>query len=181
MKPSVRERGQALILIALAAIGLFAFTALAIDGSRVYSDKRHAQNAADTAALAGALAYSRGNDITSAVHDRSQSNGYSNFNNLTITVDDSPPGVCPAHTAGKDITVAIISYVDTTFTRVIGRTQVTNAVTATARACESYIGPPLNGNVIVTLAPSGNGYDVTGTPDWLIEGGGIFSNSTASD
>jgi len=50
------EKGQALILIALAAIGLFAFTALAIDGSRVYSDKRHAQNAADTAALAGALA-----------------------------------------------------------------------------------------------------------------------------
>ncbi len=50
------ERGQALILIALAVIGLFAFAALAIDGTRVYSNKRHAQNAADTSVLAGALA-----------------------------------------------------------------------------------------------------------------------------
>src|SRR5512138_587861 len=50
------ESGQALILIALAAIGLFAFAALAIDGSRAYSDKRHAQNTADTSVLAGALA-----------------------------------------------------------------------------------------------------------------------------
>src|ERR1043166_5008772 len=50
------ERGQALVLIALAAIGLFAIAGLAIDGSAKYSDRRHAQNAADTAALAGAYA-----------------------------------------------------------------------------------------------------------------------------
>ena len=56
MKPRLQERGQALILIALAAVGLFGFSALAIDGSRVFSDRRHAQNAADTAALAAALA-----------------------------------------------------------------------------------------------------------------------------
>ncbi len=56
MKPRLQERGQALILIALAAVGLFGFSALAIDGSRVFSDRRHAQNTADTAALAAALA-----------------------------------------------------------------------------------------------------------------------------
>ena len=50
------EKGQALILVALAAIGLFAFAALAIDGSRAFSDKRHAQNTADTSVLAAALA-----------------------------------------------------------------------------------------------------------------------------
>ena len=53
------EKGQALILITLAAVGLFAFAALAIDGSMAFSNKRHAQNAADTAALAGALSYAR--------------------------------------------------------------------------------------------------------------------------
>ena len=42
------QRGQALVMIALAAIGLFAFAALAIDGSTIFSDRRHAQNAADT-------------------------------------------------------------------------------------------------------------------------------------
>jgi len=48
------EKGQALILIAMGAIALFSFAALAIDGSMAFSDKRHAQNAADASALAGA-------------------------------------------------------------------------------------------------------------------------------
>lgn len=34
------EKGQALVLIALAAVGLFAFTALAIDGGMVFSDRQ---------------------------------------------------------------------------------------------------------------------------------------------
>ena len=55
MNPKPQERGQALILIVFAAVALFAFAALAIDGSRVFSDRRHAQNAADTAVLAAAL------------------------------------------------------------------------------------------------------------------------------
>lgn len=183
MQRRIPEKGQALILIALAAVGLFAFAGLAIDGSRAYSDKRHAQNAADTAALAGALAYARGTSITDAAQARAISNGYDGLDHsdVTIRIDDSPPGVCPAHTEGKDITVTIVSQIDTTFARIIGRTQVTNAVTATARTCGSYTGPPFDGNVIVTLAPSGKGYDGTGTPDWIIEGGGIFSNSTSSD
>jgi len=47
------ERGQALILLVFAAVGLLAFTALAIDGGMVYADRRHAQNAADASSLAG--------------------------------------------------------------------------------------------------------------------------------
>ena len=53
-KPS-KERGQALILIALAAIGLVGIAGLAIDGSAKFSDRRHAQNAADSAALVASL------------------------------------------------------------------------------------------------------------------------------
>ena len=48
------ERGQVLVLLVLALVGLLGFTALAIDGGMVYSDRRTAQNAADAAALAGA-------------------------------------------------------------------------------------------------------------------------------
>ncbi len=47
LMPSTQS-GQALVMIALAAIGLFGFAALAIDGSAIFSDRRHAQNAADT-------------------------------------------------------------------------------------------------------------------------------------
>src|SRR5512139_2848387 len=53
-KSNLSERGQAIVLIVLAIIALLGFTALAVDGSLVYSDRRWAQNAADASALAGA-------------------------------------------------------------------------------------------------------------------------------
>jgi hypothetical protein len=48
------ESGQAIVLLVVSLVVLLGFTALAIDGGMVYSDRRHAQNAADTASLAGA-------------------------------------------------------------------------------------------------------------------------------
>lgn len=184
MNNNPREKGQALILIALAAVGLFAFAALAIDGSMLFSDRRHAQNAADSAALAGALAHARGNTIDTTALARALSNGYDDngtSNDVIITIVDSPSGVCPVNTVGKDITVNIISTINTTFARVIGRNQLTNNVTATSRACGTYTGPPFPGNAIIALAPSGKGYDGSGNANWIIEGGGIFSNSSDPD
>src|SRR5215208_8361157 len=104
MKPRSHERGQALIMIALAVVGLFGFSALAIDGSRIFSDRRHAQNAADTAALAAALARVRatgsnldvnGNPIQPAIDaatvaaglDRAASNGYVNDTDSSVDVN----------------------------------------------------------------------------------------------
>ena len=55
MKKINSQRGQALILIALAVVGLVGFTALTIDGGLVLSDRRNAQNTADTSVLAAAL------------------------------------------------------------------------------------------------------------------------------
>lgn len=48
------ERGQAIVILALAMVALLAFAALAIDGGNTYVERRRAQNAADAAALAGA-------------------------------------------------------------------------------------------------------------------------------
>lgn len=186
----VNEKGQALILIALAAIGLFGFAALAIDGSRVYSDRRHAQNAADTAALAAALTYTRDNDdlaaAEQAAQDRATSNGYDDggaTNDVTITITDVPPGQCPGGTQGKDITVNIVSQVNTTFARVLGRNQVSNAVTATSRACGYYRESLFGGNPIVGLNPSTStcAFDSgnSNSAKWRIKGGGIFSNGCA--
>lgn len=50
------ERGQAVILLVLAVVALLGFTALAVDGSMIYSDRRYAQTGADASALAGASA-----------------------------------------------------------------------------------------------------------------------------
>lgn len=183
------ERGQALIIITLAAIGLFAFAALAIDGSMAFSEKRHAQNAADASALAGALAYARGNDIEAAALARAQSNGYENdasdpSTSVTVTVADVPDEEeCPGDATGKDITVTIETYMDTTFSKIIGRDQIASGATATARACGFKYVPLFYGNAIVGLNPntatcafdSGN----SGAARWEVEGGGIFSNGCA--
>jgi len=189
MERRVQEKGQALIVVALAAIGLFAFAALAIDGSRVFSDKRHAQNAADTAALAGGLAHARGKSIAE-VQDtakaRATSNDYDDgaSNDITVTITDTPPGACAG--TGKDITVTIVSYVPTTFARVVGRAQVTNAVTATARSCDVDVqgGIPLYDHIsVMTLntnscngRPTKNLY-VGGSGHLQLYGGGMGSAS----
>ena len=51
-----KERGQALVLIALAIVGLAAMAGLVIDGGNAFLDRRNAQSAADSAALTAALA-----------------------------------------------------------------------------------------------------------------------------
>src|SRR5688500_809227 len=85
------EKGQALILITLAAIGLFGFAALAIDGSAVFSDRRHAQNAADTAALDAALAKVRHGNWETEGLQRASSNGYNNNGTTNDVVLYNPP------------------------------------------------------------------------------------------
>ena len=186
MKHKHTEKGQALVIIALAAVVLFGFAALAIDGSMVFSDKRHAQNAADTAALAGALAFTRGNDITSAAEARTTSNGYDNngtSNVVTIAITDVPNSGCPGKAEGKLITVNIESTVQTTLARVVGTAQITNRVKATARGCGYIVAPLFSGNAIVSLNPANNpcAFDSgnSNAAHWKIQGSGIFSNGCA--
>jgi Flp pilus assembly protein TadG len=63
----VSEKGQALVVIALSAVVLIGFVALTVDGGAKFSDRRHAQNAADTAALAAAL--EKVNELTDGTLD----------------------------------------------------------------------------------------------------------------
>src|SRR5512139_1521892 len=82
------QRGQALILVALAIVGLVGFTALAIDGSIIFSNHRHSQNASDTAAYAGALSYVRNTtgNWQQAARDRAADNGFAAANGATVDV-----------------------------------------------------------------------------------------------
>ena len=49
-----KQSGQAVVLVAVAVVVLTAILALALDGGGIYLDRRQVQNAADSAALAGA-------------------------------------------------------------------------------------------------------------------------------
>src|SRR5260221_107382 len=144
-KIKFQEKGQALILIAVGIVVLVGFAALAIDGSMVFSDKRHAQNAADTSAIAAALAMTKDKavDYVTVAKDRATSNGYEDNQStkfVEVVAVDTTDG-CP--NAGKDITVKITSVVTTTFARVLGWTQLTNHVSATSRACFAREATPL--------------------------------------
>jgi Flp pilus assembly protein TadG len=48
------ERGQAMVLVVFAIIAMIAMAGLALDGGRLHTQRRQAQNAADAAAVAGA-------------------------------------------------------------------------------------------------------------------------------
>lgn len=178
------EKGQALILIVFAIVGLVGLTGLAVDGSLVYADRRHAQNAADSAAWAAALAYGRGQDIESAVQGAAATNGYDNNggnNEVILSMEDTPAGECPGGVSGKDITVRITSQITPYFSPAVGIRELSNHVQTITRSCESFTAPPFTGNAIVALAPSGKGFDATGNPDWTITNGGIFANSTSAN
>jgi uncharacterized membrane protein len=150
---NLSEKGQAIVMVAFAVIGLVAFAALAIDGGRVFSDKRHAQNAADSAALDVALALVRapvGADYlavaTAAGRESAAINGYDDnqvTNDVIIKLTESPDArrECNGAWHGTDAQVTIVSTIDTTLARVIGRNQLTNTVTAYARFCHPVISP----------------------------------------
>ena len=171
------ERGQALVIIALAAIGLFGITALAIDGSAKFSDRRHAQNAADTAALAAALA--KVNALTSGLSNspiacpdpggapsavcaalldaglnRAGDNGYDD-NLVTNNVEIYSPPISGYYSGNEDyVQVIITSYVSTYFARVIGINQTQNTVEAVALTKEG--GVLGDGAMIISYDPDPN-------------------------
>ena len=179
------EKGQALILIALAAIALFAFAGLAIDGSMAFSDKRHAQNAADTAALAGALAKIRGNNWVDTAKARASSNGYNNdgtINVVEVYLCNDANATCTALPAGATpadyIQVKITSHVHTTFAKVIGRSELTNQVTAVAHVVPGYRTTTFGGNALVALNTDAcPALDYGGGSTTTVTGSGIFVNS----
>jgi len=186
MFSKTNEKGQALILITLAAVVLFAFAALAIDGSRVYSDKRHAQNAADSAALAGALKYAREGATDTVITTKARavalSNGYAHdpASGNPVNVTFANYAGCPDGAPGKEITVEVVNHLDTTLARVIGRNEFEVKSTAVTRACKSHSGSPFPGQAVVTLCKNCKGFDATGNSKSYISGGGIFANSTSS-
>lgn len=178
---NIKEQGQALVLIAIAAVALFAFAALAIDGSMVFSDRRHAQNAADTSAMAAALAKVRAGTWQSDGLARAASNGYDDNGTTNEVYVYNPP--VDGFYAGNNqyIQVKIISQVNTMFARVVGISQVTNRVEAVARAIPSAITPLFDGNAVVGLAPSDcQAVKYQGNANTTVTGSGIFVNSNCS-
>ena len=84
------ERGQTIVLIAVMIFGLLVLSALVVDGGNLYMNRRAAQTAADSAALAGAMerCVNKGNltDVTNVVNNYAMTqNDASAVENLAVT------------------------------------------------------------------------------------------------
>jgi Flp pilus assembly protein TadG len=177
------ECGQAIVLLAISIVVLLGFAALAIDGGMVFSDRRHAQNAADAAALAGALQKSNGqsNPVIIAAAERSvESNGYTTEQ---MSVSISPfSDFSGSYTL---VTVELTADTDTSFAHLIFGRTLTNHVIAIARSRVSQ--PVFPGQAVVamgncvgnsmTLVDSNGGGNSGGVRTFE---GGIFLNAPES-
>lgn len=193
------ERGQVLIMIAFGIIGLIGMVALAVDGGRAYSDRRHAQNAADTSVLAGARALIREEDWKSAALAISLENGFADGENdldqtsesINVEIyqcdesDDADTSVdCGEYDIASNpdaedyMMVKITSIVNTTFATVIGIQDITNTVFAIAHVEPSDRKPFFEGEAVINLSPDDcSAFKFSGSSETRIEGGGIFVNS----
>jgi len=200
------ERGQVMAMIAMSAIVLVGFAGLAIDGGMVFADRRHAQNAADASALAGAglAALYMDNDLTyydnfscgsasltaistvavDTAINRAFSNDYSidadisDHHGVAITCveDGSSGGYVDRY---LDVKVDVTRTTSTSLIHVVYQGPVQNQVEAVAR-----LRPRVSlgfGNAIAALndAPcsgNSNGLILSGSSESYVIGGGMLSN-----
>lgn len=188
------ERGQALILIVLAMVGLIGMVALTVDGGSAYSDRRHAQNAADTSALAAARAKVRAEDWKQAALSIATANG---FGDTDHTANSSLPNInvevyqcnesginCevtmkPGDTLQDYLQVRITSTINTYFGSIVGVSQITNQVHSVVRVKAGTNQPLGNGSAIFSLNPTGcSSVTYQGNAAVNLIGSGIYVNST---
>ena len=199
------EEGQVLVLIAVGIVAMMGFAALALDGGMLYSDRRHAQNAADTSSLAGATGaatYMRDQNVnyngfvcgtsdTQAVEAAAEYEAITRAatNDYTLDADLSDhhgvSAVCEILDRGSyldkhfDIITHITKETDPNFAQLVFNGPLRNEVEAVARI---YPPAPLAfGHAIVSLNKSncsGNKYGVifSGSSTTTVTGGGVWSN-----
>jgi hypothetical protein len=114
------ESGAVLVMVAIAMVALLGFTALTIDGGRLFSEKSQLQNALDAAVLAGAQGLKTSTTEAKAIAiDVATKNGFPiTETDLTVTADSIR--------ATKQVNIPL------TFARVLGKNDAD--VSATSKA-----------------------------------------------
>jgi Flp pilus assembly protein TadG len=128
------ERGQIIVIFALALIALIAMVGLILDGGAAFAHRRDEQTATDLAALAGANAFlvnydqplTRNDAAVNAARESARLNGYEHGVG-GVTVD-----VAVDTTAGARVTVDIDAPHENTFAKIVGMNSWQIATTATA-------------------------------------------------
>jgi Flp pilus assembly protein TadG len=171
------ERGQGLVLAALAMVVVMGFAALAIDAGMFLHERRELQKTADAAALAAAGELS-GPDCgscaaTQAAMDYIERNG----------IDPSDPDTTvqittPYEGDSGSVEVTISRDVDFLFGPVVGIA----GAEVDARSVAGYAGSGGGGYAVLALDETEcAGYNQTGSANLTVENGGIMVNSNCSE
>jgi hypothetical protein len=168
MKSVQKQRGQVIVLVALAMTVLLGFLGLATDVGMLWAVRRKAQTAADAAAGAGldAVLVGQSSGYSSAATDVATINGFTNgTQNTTVAVSEPTGTGCPA---GTCVQVTITKTVQTYFLGALGFRSIPVSVSANAFGTS---GP----NTIVATNTSGSGVTINGPT--VNVSCGIVSNS----
>jgi len=95
-----KQSGQAVVIVAVAVLVLAGILALALDGGSIYLDKRQLQNAADSAALAGAEKLMAVPPSYTVIHDQAVGNLLQNLPGTTTAGTTCSPSCPPQKTIG---------------------------------------------------------------------------------
>ena len=173
-----RERGQAIVLMVLVVVALLGMIGLAVDGGRLYMERRSVQNAADNAALAGAYALCNSGNVVGAAGTSAVQNGYTPSPPNVVVVVQNPPSIGPNAGDAEYVAVSISSRPALTFGRLVYSGTAETTARAVAR-CSLGGGPAGWGNGLVALNPdAGNVVYGPSSGCIVVNGGGIFVNSS---
>ena len=197
------ERGQAIVLIVLGMVALLGFTALAVDGSMVYADRRHGQSSADAASMAGVTEaakivnsahLSAGNwncsssdmlAVVTATRRAAIRRAGANDHTLDGDLSDHHGVNVACNQTGKylDVEVQVTQQTRTAFMQLVNRNGLTNTVTAVARL---YPGVAEANNYTILTTNTANcshfnngalfTNEATGYRYIYVCGGGVFAN-----
>lgn len=128
-RPTLRQRGQILILTGITLIVLIGAVGLAVDTGRAYGVKAKLNSAVDAASIAAARALAQGSDDSTRVANaQAAAVRFFNLNYPTDFLASTPSA--PSTTAVKEangrwrVRVSATAEMPTTFIRVLGQTRV---------------------------------------------------------
>jgi Flp pilus assembly protein TadG len=193
MKRRRSESGQSYIIMAMMMVGMLGFSALAIDGGMLYHEHRRAQNAADAAAMAAALAKVNSQPLGTVALTSTTSNDF-----VTTAQSCSPAGLDCILGVGTDLTIEVTNpprvglyagnpeyirvyiehKVNTSFAHLVFTGGLHDAAEAVSRVwpAQSFI----SYSIFATSDHACKAVWFSGTGDTNITGGGVYSNSDAA-
>ncbi len=184
MKTNKKEQGQAIYLIVFGVMALIGSAALAIDGGRIYLDRREVQNTADSAVLAAALSDCTDNgDLVVKARAIAAANGFDNSDpNVSVNVYN-PPISGPYTGDTKYYEVVINTDTEVGLAQLVrpGTFPVEARAVAMCEEGSTGGGAVGDGNGIIALRPTGDdAIYAPGNVRITVLNGGIHSDSSHS-